>query len=220
MEKAGFTMLFYAGFLLLPPLIMVRRVFLDRRIRFLVICVLVLVAGLLIEIYLLPHYVAAFTAAFYAIGLQMMRHMRFCKPEGRPMGLAMVRWMVVLCVVLAGVRLFAQPLHMGPPELPPSNWNFEWYGPEHFGVERAQIAAQLNQLPGDQLVIVHYEPDHDPLDEWVYNDADIDHSKVVWARDAGAAANSELFRYYQNRKVWLVEPDTNPVRITPYPIGE
>ena len=81
--KVGFTFLFFSGFALLFPLLMVRRVFLDRRIRFLVVSALVLAAGMVIEIYLLPHYAAPFTAAFYAIGLQMMRHLRVWKPEGK-----------------------------------------------------------------------------------------------------------------------------------------
>jgi hypothetical protein len=220
LQKVGFVFLFYAGFALFLPLLMVRRVFLDRRVRFLVVCVLVLAGGMVIEIYLLPHYVAPFTAAFYAIGLQALRHMRFWKPEGRPMGLALVRLTVVVCVLMAGIRVIASPLHFGPNEFPPSDWNESWFGPEHFGVERAQIEARLSQLPGGQLAIVHYSPDHNPADEWVYNRADIDGSKVVWARDADAADNLELIRYYQNRKVWLVEPDLMPARVSPYAIPE
>jgi hypothetical protein len=73
---------FYAGLVLLPPLIMMRRIFLDRRIRFLILCVLVLAAGMVIEIFLIPHYLAPFTSAFYAIGLQGMRHLRVCRPGG------------------------------------------------------------------------------------------------------------------------------------------
>ena len=220
LEKVAFTFLFYAGFVLLIPLIMVRRIFLDRRIRFLVVSTLVLAAGMVIEIYLLAHYVSPFTSAFYAIGLQMMRHLRVWKPEGKPVGLAMVRFAVTVCVLLAGLRLFAQPLHIAPPEWPPSNWNFTWYGPEHFGVERAQIQAQLKQLPGGQLAIVRYGHDHNPLDEWVYNGADVDGSKVVWAREMDAADNSELIHYYRSRKVWLVEPDAMPARVSPYPMVE
>ncbi len=216
--KVGFMLLFYSGFALLPPLIMVRHVFLDRRIRFLVVSVLILAAGMAIEIYLLPHYVAPFTAAFYAIGLQMMRHLRLWKPEGRPAGLALVRFTVTVCVALAGLRVFAEPLHIAQSEWPPSNWNFTWFGPEHFGTERAQIEAWLDQLPGGQLAIVHYSPAHEPLDEWVYNSADIDGSKVIWARDEGAAGNLELIRYYKDRKVWLAEPDAMPARISPYPM--
>jgi len=220
LAKVGFTFLFYAGFALFPPLLMVRRVFLDRRIRFLVVCVLVLAGGMAIEIYLLPHYVAPFTAAFYAIGLQAMRHLRFWKPEGKPTGLALLRLTVVVCVLMAGVRLIAAPMHFGPNQFPASNWNETWFGPGHFGVERAQIGAQLGQLPGEQLAIVRYSQNHDPGNEWVYNRADIDDSKVVWARDAGAADNLELIHYYQGRKVWLVEPDATPVRVSPYPIPE
>jgi hypothetical protein len=220
LEKVGFVFLFYAGFALFPPLMMVRRIFLDRRIRFLVVCVLVLAGGMVIEIYLLPHYVAPFTAAFYAIGLQAMRHMRLWKPEGKPMGLALVRLTVVVCVLMAGIRVVASPLHFGPNEFPPSDWNESWFGPGHFGTERAQIEARLSQLSGGQLAIVRYSPGHNPGDEWVYNRADIDGSKVVWARDADAADNLELIRYYQNRRVWLVEPDLTPAGVSPYAIPE
>jgi hypothetical protein len=217
LEKVAFTFLFYAGFTLMIPMIMVRRVFLDRRLRFLVVCVAVLAAGMVIEIFLLAHYVAPFTAAFYAIGLQAMRHLRVWKPEGKPSGLAMVRFAMTVCVLMAGVRLFAQPLHFAPPEWPPSYWNFTWYGPEHVGVEREQIETRLEQLQGPQLAIVRYSPDHNPLDEWVYNRANIDDSKVVWAREMDAQDNLALIRYYGDRKVWLVEPDAIPARIEPYP---
>jgi hypothetical protein len=220
LAKVGFMFLFYSGFALFPFLLMVRRVFLDRRMRFLLVAVFILAAGMAIEIYLLPHYVAPFAAAFYAIGLQAMRHLRLWKPEGKPVGLALVRFVVMGCVLLAGLRVFAQPLHIAPPEWPASNWNFTWYGPEHFGVERAQIEAWLEQQPGKQLVIVRYYGNHYPFDEWVYNHADIDGSKVVWARETDAADNLELIHYYGSRKVWLVEPDTIPVRVSPYPMTE
>lgn len=216
--KVAFFVLFYAGFILLIPLLMVRRVFLDRRIRFLVICVFILAAGMVIEIFLLPHYVAPFAAAFYAIGLQAMRHLRIWKPEGKPVGLTLTRLTVTVCVVLAGLRLFAQPLHIAPPEWPASNWNFTWFGPEHYGVERARIETELEQLPGQQLAIVRYGAVHNSFEEWVYNVPDIDTSKVVWAREMDPADNKELIHYYAHRKVWLVEPDATPARISPYSI--
>ena len=216
LAKVQLALLFYSSFALLVPLIMVRRVFLDRRIRFLVVCALVLAAGMVIEIFLLPHYVAPFTVVFYAIGLQAMRHLRLWTPEGKPVGLALVRFTVVLCVGMAALRLCAAPLHIVPSEFPPSDWNCTWFGPGPFGLERAQIQAKLEQLPGGQLAIVHYNPRHEPLDEWVYNSADVDGSKVVWAREMDVANNLELVRYYKDRKVWLVEPDETPARVTPY----
>jgi hypothetical protein len=193
-------------------------VFLDRRTRFLVLSVLVLAAGMAIENFLLPHYVAPLTAAFYAIGLQAMRHLRLWKPEGKPVGIGLVRATVVVCLVMAGLRLEAGPLHIAPPEWPPSCWNFTWFGPEHFGTERAQIEARLQQLPGNQLVLVRYADAHEPLDEWVYNSADIGSSKVVWAREMDTANNLQLMHYYPSRKVWLVEPDRMPATVTSYPM--
>ena len=216
--KIGFMFLFFSGFALLPPLLMVRHIFLDRRIRFLLICVLVLAAGMAIEIYLLPHYVAPFTGAFYVIGLQMMRHLRQWKPEKKPVGLTLARLTVTICVVMAGLRIFAGPLHIAQSEWPPSNWNFNWFGPEHFGTERAQMETWLDHQPGQQLVIVRYWGNHDPFDEWVYTAADIDRSQVIWARDGDPAGNPELIRYYKDRNVWLVEPDATPARIQLYPM--
>jgi hypothetical protein len=119
---------------------------------------------------------------------------------------------------ITSVRIDARPLHLAPGPWPPGNWSFPWFGPEHFGTDRAQIESGLKQLPGKQLVIVHYQPDHNLLDEWVYNSADIDGSKVVWARVMDAVNNLELIHCYGDRKVWLVEPDEVPVRISPYPM--
>jgi hypothetical protein len=84
------------------------------------------------------------------------------------------------------------------------------------GIERAQIESRLEQMPGKQLVIVRYSLDHNSLDEWVYNTADIDSAKVIWAREMDSANDLELIDHYKDRKVWLVQPDTQP-KATPYP---
>ena len=100
------------------------------------------------------------------------------------------------------------PLHINLPIWPVA-WTFEWYGhsPES-GAARAKVAADLEQQPEKALVIVRYSPNHQPSDEWVYNAADIDSSKVVWAREMDEAENLELMHYYKDRKVWLVQPDS------------
>ena len=215
--KAAAGILFYAGIVLLVPLIMLPRAFGDRRIRFLVVCVFVLIAGQLIEIYLFPHYLAPFTAAFYAIGLQAMRHLRLWQPDNQPVGLTLTRMIVSLCIALAAVRLCAESLHVGIPAWP-GPWSSTWYGSDNrSGATRAQIESRLEQAPGRQLVIVKYSPDHNSLDEWVYNAADIDDSKVVWARYMSEAENLELIRYYKDRTVWLVQPDMKPASVSLYP---
>jgi hypothetical protein len=218
--KAVLGTMFFSGAALLIPLIMLRRVLLDRRTRFLVLCLLILMAGLVIEIYLLPHYIAPFTAVFYALGLQAMRHLRLWKFAGKPVGLTWTRLAVTLCVVMAGVRVCARPLHVEPQKFPAFTWNYVWYGPGHFGTERNQVETALEKLPGKQIAIVRYAPDHIDFDEWVYNSADIDGSKVIWAQDMDAAKNLELIHYYQDRKVWLVERGRNSIAVSPYPVTD
>ena len=66
------------------------------------------------------------------------------------------------------------------------------------------------------MIIVHYAPSHIPHSEWVYNAADIDHAKVVWARDMGEAGNADLVQYFPGRKLWLLNPDEHPQQLRPY----
>jgi hypothetical protein len=209
---------FYAGFALLAPLLMLCRTLKDKRTRFFVVGGLVLMAGMFIELVSLPHYVAPFTVALYAIGLQCMRHLRLWALGDRPVGLGIVRALVVTCIAMAGLRAWAQPLHLELANWPPSAWTANWYGPGELGEPRARVLADLERQPGKQLVIVRYSRDHNPVWEWVYNAANIENSKVIWAREMDAANNLELIRYYKDRKVWLVQPDLNPVSVSPYPL--
>lgn len=56
-----------------------------------------------------------------------------------------------------------------------------------------------------------------PYKEWVYNRADIDAAKVVWAHDMGPDENAELIDHFKDRHVWLVEADEVPPKLSPYP---
>jgi hypothetical protein len=66
------------------------------------------------------------------------------------------------------------------------------------------------------LVIVRCSPGHRPHREWVYNSADIDHSKIVWAREIPGVDLAPLLAYCSNRKVWVVDPDAVPPVLLPY----
>lgn len=81
---------------------------------------------------------------------------------------------------------------------------------------RIAVNARLEQTPGQHLVFVRYWPRH-TFSEWVHNAADIDSSRVIWARDRGTDENERLRRYYPARTSWMLEPDARPPRLTPYP---
>jgi hypothetical protein len=90
-----------------------------------------------------------------------------------------------------------------------------WFGSSPVGLARAAVLRTLEQRPGKQLVLVRYAPGHVSFDEWVYNSADIDGAKVVWAREMDPKADRQLLDYFPQRTAWLVEPDANPPLITP-----
>ena len=76
--------------------------------------------------------------------------------------------------------------------------------------------SELKEMPGKHLVIVHYRPGHSSHIDWIFNRADIDASKVVWARDMGDGANQELLLYFKDRKAWRVEADDLSPKLEPY----
>lgn len=211
---------FFGGVALMPVLLFIFPAVRDRRLRVLLVCLGFLAAGLSIEIYILAHYVAAGTAAFYAFGLQALRHMRQWRSQGKLVGRAMLRFMVATCVLMFALRMVARPLHLVATQFPAGNWNWSWIGPEHYGTEREAVLKQLESQPGRQLAIVRYDTRiHNPIDEWVYNGAEFNGAKVLWAQDMGTAENQKLIEYYGDRSVWLVEPDKAANPIARYPVN-
>jgi len=148
-----------------------------------------------------------------------MRHLWHWKPGDQPVGMAITRFTVVICVLMAGLRLFDVQLRCPVPGYPFSTWICNWFGPDHFVPERAKVEQRLTEISGGQLAIVRYSSTHDPVDEWVYNGAELDASHVIWARDMGDAKNQELIHYYSSRTVWLVQPDSPSAEVIPYPVA-
>lgn len=201
--------MFYLGPLLTIPLVMLPWTLRDRRTRFVVVVGAAVSVALLLEVFFLPHYAAPMTGVIFVLVVQSMRHLRLWRWRGKPAGLYLVRSIPVLSGVTVAVVAMGFPFHARYPNL----WPLE-RPPEV--LERSHVLARLERLEGKQLAIVRYAPNHDPTNEWVYNEADIDASKVVWARDMGAAKNQELLDYYKDRQVWLVEPDSQPPHVSPY----
>ncbi len=131
------------------------------------------------------------------------------------MGYDAARVIVALCAVhflfWYGVQFF--PAEPGAQRLMGySSWDAINYGDPD---GRLAVAAQLASAPGQQLVFVHYGPEH-KVDEWVYNAADIDAARVVWARDLGPREDDVLRHYYPQRTAWVLQPDARPPELVPY----
>src|SRR5262249_31341839 len=188
------------------------RVAKDKRMRLLMLIGAVAAVILSVSIYFSPHYVAPYTVLIYAVILQGLRHVRTWRFRGKEIGFALVRAIPVICVVLIGFRAAAEPLHWSLLS-DAATWS-SYFTPDYL---REDVINGLKRAGGKHLVIVRYTPAHVAHQEWVYNEADIDAAPVVWAREMSPAKNTELFRYFADRKVWLLEPDVDVLKLTPYP---
>jgi hypothetical protein len=190
---------FYLGAVLWIPFLALPWVLGDHRTRFLLLQLVLCVLGILAVIWIQPHYAAPLTASIFALLVQSMRHLRRWEFKGRPLGIFVTRLVVLL--VLSRVLLYI----WRPPSMhEPWSWS------------RSQIVKQLAATPERHLVLVSYSPVHNEHQEWVYNEADVDSSKVVWAREIPGRSLQPLLSYFRGRKIWVCEPDTVPVRIYLY----
>jgi hypothetical protein len=197
---------FFLGPLLTLPLVMIHHVARDRRMRLLVITAAVSLVGLGANLFFVQHYAAPATALLYALLLQGLRHLRWWRPR-------LATAFALVCVVMLAVRLAAEPAR---DRLMPSDLATWFHSPKGF-TERAEVLRGVERTEGRHLIMVRYQPGHDPEREWVYNAADIDDSRVVWAREMDGAQNRRLLGYINSRRVWLLEADRTPPRLSPYP---
>jgi hypothetical protein len=85
--------------------------------------------------------------------------------------------------------------------------------------QRARLLRQLNASKEKHLIVVKYGPHHSYQNDWIFNGANIDASKVVWAREMEMPQNCKLINYFKDRVIWLLEidRDEDPVKLRPYP---
>jgi hypothetical protein len=204
-DKVATTWRVFLGPALTLPLMALPWVIRDRRMRFPIVVAVVFVAGLSVETWVLPHYAAPATGLVVLFVIQGMRHLRLWRRGVSAMGAALVRAVPMVLIAMIAFRLCAAVMHL-PVEPPWPRGN----------LHRARVLDRLQHTPGVHVVIVRYGPQHDVDDEYVYNRADIDRAKVVWARDRGNARNEELLHYFSNRQMWLLEPDVAPEELKPY----
>jgi hypothetical protein len=204
-SKISWFWRFFLGPALSIPLLAFPWTVRDRRMRFPLFVLGIFIVGLALDNFFSPHYFAPAIALLYLVLMQCMRHLRFWQWRGNPLGRKLVRAVPMICCAMALLRVSAVVAHAQiEPPYPRGN------------LQRAKVVRNLEGLPGPQLVVVRYSSTHDAHGEWVYNNADIDGAKIVWARDMGDSGNEELLRYFKNRQIWLLQPDSTPPKLTAY----
>ncbi len=154
------------------------------------------------------HYLAAVVCLFVLMsvrGLQYITRLRWGKEA--------CRVLIFFCV--AQFVFWYAPHLLEGSGFPVEPVRFDlWDSINHGNPERRiEVNHQLAAIPGKLLVFVRYWPQHPFQEEWVYNGADIDSQRIVWARDLGDTENLKLEAYYKDRKVLLLEPDARPPRL-------
>ncbi|HEX5228678.1 MAG TPA: hypothetical protein VFW44_13255 [Bryobacteraceae bacterium] len=153
-----------------------------------------------------PHYAAAETVLVYLIAACGLRAFR--KAWNGVDG-AYLMW--------AALAVFAIPSLFWL--LTPSNRYVA--GSEKFltDAKHATVDERLAKIPGEHLVLVSYGPGHQIYEELVYNHADIDRSKTIWARSLGPEKDAELMRHYPVRDVWMLyDNGTMTLNFVPTPV--
>ena len=214
---------FYAGLMLfvapvfLIPMAALPRLAGDRRMLVPAITATLVILVMNLQVNPQPHYAAPVLALLCLLGVRCAGYLRHWTDAGNPVGLALVRAMVLICPL--GLIVCAASAGLG------SDREFEVHDrclityQDQPMVERQRIESELESRGGRHLVIVRYSDDHDVLQDWVYNRADIDAAPVIWAREMGPERNQKLIDYFRERDVWLVEPDSETVTLTPYSEG-
>jgi hypothetical protein len=198
--RGGITY-FWPGLLLaLPALPFVLR---DRKMRLPWMIAVIGVAGVFIVIWSNAHYAAPITCVLYLLVVQTIRHLRMMRIGTRPIGLALSRAIVLSLFVGTGIHVVR---HVCDPLF----WTCQG------DPSRTAIADKLKQTPGKHLIMVRYAEDHNIHDEWVFNGAEIDNAKVLWAREINTEHDAKVLAYFKDRKVWLVTPDSDNTYLEPY----
>lgn len=198
--RGGSTYFWWGALLLLPG---VPFIFFDRKMRLPLLILLLGAAAFLSLIWSFPHYAAPLTCVIFLVLVQAIRHLRTIRPGGRPLGLAFSWAIVILLATDVGLSVHGHICD-------PLEWTCQG------DPSRAVIQNDLSKTPGKHLVVVSYEADHNLHDEWVYNGAEIDSAKVLWARDIDPVQNAKLFAYFKDRHIWFVYPDKDNSELIPY----
>ena len=170
----------------------------DRAARSALVLLAVFYGAVAFNLRLFPHYAAPATVLFYivaAAGIQALR----CAWPGSMLERAYVSWAVVgafAVVTLASLLTADNRYLFGSIDY-------------HVRAQRASVMKRLKDVAGDALILVRYGPKHEIYQELVYNEADIDHARVIWARSLSPELDEKLVQHYAGRRVWMLTENSD-----------
>jgi len=145
------------------------------------------------------HYTAPAMPVLFVLAMQGLRRLRAGVGSllPRPGVAPLLLWLAVASCIPMLIATYISQRRV--------NHDGWWY-------QRHLIEQRLRSEPGEHLVLVCYDAEHDALQEWVYNGAEIDRQKLIWARSLGAEQDQRLLDYYPERQVWRISPDEKDSR--------
>jgi hypothetical protein len=184
--------------------------------RVVLLSVLFMAAGLFVQLWLgQPHYAAPAAGAVILSFLFTIRYFRNSPSQYTLWGSRAIVTVLAVWMLSPVAEAVRNPFSITPNYTAPDMTKVT-PDPLPLEIQRASIESKLNALSGKQLIIVHYPYMYVPWVEWVFNDADLDHTHVVWARDMGYLENKELLNYYSDRQVWYTDRGDSASVILPY----
>jgi hypothetical protein len=209
-QKLRKLWLFYDGirplrWCLVIPLLALPWLLPNRWTRFAMATLALFIVGVLALTWSGAHFAGPIVGVMIILGVQGVRSLRLWRWKKIPIG-RFVLWALAAVVFATFVANYAAAIIDKRDDQDPS-WHFE----------RARFIEELSRK-GRHLIIVRYGANHDPYEEWVYNDADIDGATVVWAREMTPIEDKKLLDYFKDRKVWLLDVgnDEWPPKLTAY----
>ncbi|MFY9223872.1 MAG: hypothetical protein WAQ98_14475 [Blastocatellia bacterium] len=187
------------GFFLLFLFFLVK----NKWTRFALLSLLILLLGILqIAFVVLPHYAAPGVCLLYFLIIQGMRYVYIWSWRGRAIGKSLV-WSVPIYYI----SLISYLILIGINPSTVLNYDpngIARYERSHWAFARENLILELSKEEKKSLIIVKYRQ-HNIHEEWIYNEADIDKAKVVWARSLSPEKDCQLIKHFSDREIWIVE---------------
>jgi len=177
----------------------------DRRLIWIIGSIAFMAIGGSLYGFFLPQYVAPFIGFFLLLGIAAMQRLNEFEWGRLTVRLFLV---ITFCHFAA---LFGLSMARG---LAPSAARLTGRPVVVTQTPRSSALKRLTKEGGNQLVFVAYGARHSFYNEWVWNAADIDSSRIIWARDLGPENDARLMTFYPGRSVWRADVGGGEAKLT------